>query len=132
MKKIYLIVLSLIGFTNVWSQNIDLSKSHSLIKSPVYVLDLVHVDSTMFFSIEIEHKDVKQINTKGDTILISTKLLAILNGKILDDRNEKREYLSSITKCDIESIIKLDKVEAVRKYGKQGKKGILLINTEKE
>jgi hypothetical protein len=132
MKRICLIIISFGCFTNVWSQIIDLSKSQGLVKPPVYVLDFVQVDSVILVSLEIERKDIKQIKTNGDTILVSTKLLAVLNGKILDDRDEKRECLSGIDKCDIKSIVKLDKAEAVKEYGKRGKKGVLLINTKKE
>lgn len=132
MKSIFLIIVSFGCFANVWSQNIDLSKSHSLITPPVYVLDFVQVDSAMLFSIEIERKDIKHIKTKGDTILVSTKLLAVLDGKVLDDRDEKKECLSGIDKKDLKSIVKLDKTKAVKKYGKKGKKGVLLINTKLE
>ena len=128
MKKILLISLAIIGFTNVLSQNLDLSRSHSLSITPVYLLDFMQVDSTTLFSLGLEKKDIRRIKTKVDTITITTKLLVILDNERLDCR-EKQERLSIINMSKLDTVVKIGRSDAVRKYGKTGRKGVLIIST---
>ena len=129
MKKILLISLAIIGFTNVLSQNLDLSRSHSLSITPVYLLDFMQVDSTTLFSLGLEKKDIRRIKTKVDTITITTKLLVILDNERLDCR-EKQERLSIIINMSkLDTVVKIGRSDAVRKYGKTGRKGVLIIST---
>lgn len=130
MKRFYIITALLIGFLNIQAQSIDLSKSHDTLKQPIYVLDCIEIDSTMFFSVEFSNKDIISTEVKGDTIFVSTKLAIDFNGKLLTNKKDKQVFFSEIRKPNIKSIIKINKEDALSKYGGIGKKGVLQIHTE--
>ncbi len=53
-----------------------------------------------------------------------------VNGMFLEKKKDKQVFFSKNYKPKIKSIIKFDKEEAYKKYGKLGKKGVLQINIE--
>src|SRR5574344_174974 len=123
MKRIILIIAMLVGVLNVQTQTIDLSKSHNWYRDPVYVLDFMEIDSTLYYSIGLTVKDIKKIKTKDDTIFVSTKLAIDFNGKLLEKNKDKQVSLSKIYKSNIKSIVKIGQQDALEKYGEIGKKG---------
>jgi hypothetical protein len=130
MNRLLVILVMFIGFLNAQAQSIDLSRSHDLIKHPIYVLDYLEIDSIRFFAVEFSNKDISSTGVKGDTIFVSTKLAIDFNGKLLINKKDKQVFFSEICKPNIKSIIKLNKEDALRKYGGIGKKGVLQIHTE--
>jgi len=130
MRKIALILLMVNLMTQGYSQNILLSKSHNPQNEPIgYIVDYLRLDSVSFFSIGQFHRsEIKSVhlNKQEPAIIITTKLLIVLNGELLSNSKEKSK-LSTINLNDIELITKMDKEKSKKMYGKKGKNGVLDI-----
>lgn len=131
MKKIVLILSIFCLFTQIQAQTIDLAKSHNPSKEPIsYVVDFLQLDSLLISSIEFQRNDIKGTKTEGSKIIVTTRLLVVLDGVLLSTQKEKKGNLSVINKEIIESIERIDKGKAFELYGKKGKNGALLIKTK--
>ena len=112
----------------IQAQTINLAKSHNPSKESVsYIIDFLQLDSLLISSIEFQTDDIKSSKTEGSKIVITTRLLVVLDGKLFSNQKEKKENLSIINKGNIESIVRIDKKKAIELYGKKGKNGALLI-----
>ena len=128
MKKVLLILLLVCIYTHIHAQTINLAKSHNPSKEPVnYVVDFLQLDSALISSIEFQRHEIKGTKIEGSKIIVSTRLLVVLDGVLLLTQKEKQENLSVINKEIIESIEKIDKEKASELYGKKGKRGAFLI-----
>lgn len=128
MKRILFILLTYCLFMQIQAQTINLAKSHNPSKEPVsYIIDFLQLDSLLISSIEFQTDDIKSSKTEGSKIVITTRLLVVLDGKLFSNQKEKKENLSIINKGNIESIVRIDKKKAIELYGKKGKNGALLI-----
>ena len=108
---------------------------------PLFVIDGLRASSEQIAGLEFDKHCVKRMKTDAfyfytdsvssffGCITIYTKLLIILNDRLLFGKNEKIETLSNEKREDIISINKIDKQEAFSKYGKKGKHGALIIKT---
>ncbi len=131
MKKVLLILLIFCLYTQIQAQTINLAKSHNPSKEPIsYVVDFLQLDSVLISSIEFQRNDIKGTKTEGSKIIVTTRLLVVLDGALLLTQKEKKENLSVINKEIIESIVRIDKEKASELYGKKGKSGALLIKTK--
>jgi len=118
-------------FIQVHAQTINLSESHNPSKEPItYVVDFLQLDHTLASSINFQRHDIVSSKTEGSKIIVTTKLLIVLDGKLLSTQNEKREILATIDTKRIESITKVDKEKAFELYGKKGKNGALIVKTK--
>ena len=132
IKKITLFIFLIYSLSmQVQAQTIDLSKSHNPSKEPVsYIVDFLQLDHTLISSINFQRHDIVRSKAEGSKIIVTTKLLNVLDGKLLSTQNEKKEMLSTIDTKRIESIVKVDKERASEMYGKKGKNGALIIKTK--
>ncbi len=130
MKKI-LFILSIYSLIfQLQAQTINMAISHNPSKEPVcYVVDFLHIERAQLLSIGFQRKDIKSTKTEGSTIIVTTRLLVVLDGKMLLNRKDKKEKLSTIKKECIESIVKINREKAIELYGKKGKNGALQIKT---
>lgn len=84
----------------------------------------------LILSIEFQRNDIKCIKTEYSKIIVTTRLLVVLDGALLLTQKEKMENLSVINKEMIESIERIGKEKASELYGKKVKSGALIINTK--
>jgi len=129
MKKILLIILALCG--QIKAQTINLSKSHNPIQKPViFVVDFINLDSLLISSIEFQRNDITNIRTENSKIIVTTRLLVVLDSVLLCTQKEKKVILPNVNKEKIESIEKIGKEKAMKLYGRKGKNGALLVKTK--
>jgi hypothetical protein len=107
----------------------DTIQGQKLSNKTCFIVDNLKLDSTLFYSLNIDINDIKsyKINTTRTVVVVKIKLLIIVNGQLLSTQKDKKTVLSTIDKNQIKSIIKIDKEEAVSLYGKKGKYGALFI-----
>jgi hypothetical protein len=118
-------------FIQVYAQTINLSESHNPSKEPVtYVVDFLQLDHALISDINFQRHDIVRSKTEGSKIIVTTKLLIVLDGKLLSTQNEKKQMLSTIDTKRIESVTKVDKEKAFELYGKKGKNGALIVKTK--
>ena len=133
MKKITLILLIVNLVIQAYSQRIYLSNSHNPNNSTMsYVVDFLRLDSETFFSIgKFQEDEIKKVyvNNQDSAIIVTTKLLVVLNGELLSTSKMKFK-LSMINLEDIVLITKIDKAKSTELYGKKGKNGVLVIFTK--
>ena len=133
MKKTLIILLMFCFLPPVYSQNMQLSESHVPTNSTIgYVVDFLKLDSATFFSIgQFQRSQIKRVRTndQNSEIIVTTRLLAVLNGELLSTTKDKTK-LSTINLDDIELITIMDKDKAIENYGKKGKNGVLYIITK--
>ena len=77
---------------------------------------------------EKEAKRKYKITNKDGVVEIKTNLLYVLNGECLTSKNIS--VLSKVTQTDILDIKLLKKDDAIKKYGKSGRNGALIIKTK--
>jgi hypothetical protein len=65
------------------------------------------------------------------SLVITTKLLIVLDDQLLSTKKEKKMALPFVDRDKIKSITKIDKNESIRRYGKKGKYGALIILSNK-
>lgn len=107
---------------------INLSRSHNPSDDSVtYVLDFLKLDKHWLQRIQLTKNDLKSVKIRNANIIIETRLPILFNGKLLLKKAEKRENLYLIMPDKIKSIIKSKETKA---YGKIGKNGILIIETQ--
>ncbi len=111
---------------------------------PLVLLDGLEISQKKLAEFMLdEHcfKKFKRINDycSSDTTLkycgavsIQSKLLIVLNDRLLYDRKEKTETLSKIKQSDVLEYKMLSQQDALEKYGKRGKFGALVLNTNKD
>jgi len=98
----------------------------------IVILDGLNVDYKPFIDFFINKYSVKQIvnltNHKNycDTIFVHTKIPIFLNGIELNCL-KKIEKLSQIKTEDIDILYYMGRYEAIEKYGKKGKYGVLIM-----
>lgn len=110
------------------AQTINLSKSHNPSKeSASYIVDFLQLDHMLISSINFQRHDIVRSKTEGSKVIVTTKLLIVIDGKLLSTQNEKKKMLSTIDTKRIESITKVDKEKAFELYGKKGKNGALIV-----
>ena len=123
------------------AQTVSLSKSHNESPyPPLIVLDGLEITREEIEEWGIEKKVIKRIKLDLESeecsrgycgiIRLYSKMLISLDGSLLVNSKEKEDSLSKIKREDISLIKMIDKQEAVRQYGKKGKYGALLIQTE--
>ena len=121
------IILTLGLFINVHAQ-IKLARGHNPTKGRIgYIVDFLNLDSQLVQSIGFKRYDIKSAKVRDSTIVVTTKLLIVLNGKLLATKQEKKFNLARLNKISILSILKLEKEEAEKYYGKKGKRGALVV-----
>jgi hypothetical protein len=112
---------------------IHLSKSHNPTGEQInYVVDFLQLDSSLFFSFQLQKNDIMKweiINRKSE-IIVETRLLIILDGRLLSTKKEKKKALSVIDKENIKSIKRIDEQEAIELYGTSAVNGALIIQTQ--
>lgn len=109
---------------------------------PLYVIDGLRISQEKFAELKIDKHCIKRIKVEEENkqcdstqnfsgiIRVYSKMLIVLNDSLLADSNDKIETLSNIKRDAILSINKIDKQEALSKYGKIGKHGALIIRTK--
>jgi hypothetical protein len=95
-----------------------------------YRVDFLQLDSLLLSSMELKRQDITSAKAKDSTIVWTTRLLIVLDGKLLSDQKAKQKNLSVINKVNIESIVRINKKKAIELYGKKGKNGALLIRSK--
>ncbi len=108
---------------------------------PLYVLDGLKISQEKFAELQITKQCIKKIKVNEDynfcdstqkfsgIITVYSKLLIVLNDKLLLDSKDKIETLSKLKQDEVVSLNMLNKREASDKYGKNGKFGALIIKT---
>lgn len=69
-------------------------------------------------------------NKYSGAVKIYTKILFVLNDSLLKRKREKITALSKIKQEEIKSIKKINPEKAMKKYGKAGKHGAIIIKTK--
>ena len=139
-KKIILFLTMTIVILTINGQEYSLIKlGHNQIRRNLFFcIDELELDSAMFWSLHLSGDNIKKVKEfqKGDSTIvkISTNMPVSLNGTILSKKSAKEGTLPLIKKEDIVSIIKLTKEQTVpiygKKYGKKGRRGMLIIETK--
>lgn len=132
MKNILLITLLFFGIS-LNSQTVIPIYGHGKVNPefPVYVVDNLVINRKLVSSILIERQDIKQVKVlaRDNRIVFTTKLLFVLNGKMLLGHKEK-EVLSTVNQDNIVSIYRLNSIDAKKLYGKKGKRGAIILMTK--
>lgn len=139
MKKLLFVFITFCLLAPVRAQTISLSKSHNELPfPPLIVLDGLEISPEDIEEWGIEKHVIKRVKyeTTSDgsrgycgIIRLYSKFLIVLDDELLGNTKEKVNTLSNIKRESISSIKMIDKQEAVRKFGKKGKHGALLIQT---
>lgn len=140
MKKILFSLITYCLLVPVQAQTICLSKSHNeLPYPPLIILDGLEISPEEIAEWGIEKQVIKRIKyeTTSDSsrgycgiIRLYSKMLIALNDSLLVNSKEKVDSLSKIKREAISSIKMIDRQEAVRRYGRKGKYGALLIQLD--
>ncbi|MCQ2235677.1 MAG: hypothetical protein MJZ18_01630 [Bacteroidales bacterium] len=129
MKTLFLCCLLVICCIQANAQTIKLRPNIS--KEPVsYVVDYMQLDSMLMSSIGFKESEISKIKVKKTSVIVTTKLLVVLDGQLLTTSKEKKAKLSSITSDQIASIEKIDKDIVLDRYGRKGSSGALLVTTK--
>lgn len=147
MKKfVFLLCIELflrMHFVFSQTDSLSLHLRHDSYSPPLYVLDGLLLDSTLFFELSFEKKQIKKtvalnasdaLKKYGDkgqngVIEVYTKVLIVLNGTKLLSCEEKVKQLSYIN-INQKNVLKLiRRAEAIEIYGKQAKYGAIQIDT---
>lgn len=143
-NKLALIVLIIFASNMSYGQSITISQDKIGPKlsayPPLYILDGLKMSQERFAQLKLTEQSIKRINVDErpcirdsvhcycGVITIKSKLLIVLNDRLLTESKDKEETLSKINTTDILSVRLLDKKEALSKYGKNGQYGALIIN----
>ncbi|MDR2556305.1 MAG: hypothetical protein LBC49_01165 [Bacteroidales bacterium] len=135
MKKIYLVIfLVIIIFVVLKGQSVVHIHCVTPVQNKcIFVVDFLHLDDSLFNSIKFQKGDIQKVKIKRshtDTVFVfmKTKLLFVLNNRLLSTRKEKRENLSIIKSKNIERVYKMDKDSAIQLYGNKNS-SVLFIQT---
>lgn len=146
IKKLAQLIFFILSFNVVYGQSdtIHIKLRHTpLPYPPLVILDGLEISQKNLAEFMLdEHcfKKIKRINDycSSDTTLkycgavsIQSKLLIVINDRLLCDRKEKTETLSKIKQSDVLEYKMLNKQEALEKFGKCGKFGALMVKTKK-
>lgn len=144
IKRFVQLLFIILSFNVVYGQSdtIHIKLGHTpLPYSPLVLLDGLEISQKNLAEFMLdEHcfKKIKRINDycSSDTTLkycgavsIQSKLLIVLNDRLLYDRKEKTEALSKIKQSDVLEYKMLSQQDALEKYGKRGKFGALVVKT---
>lgn len=140
------LLLILLAFNTAYSQQDTAHKirpGHNVSKyPPLYILDGLKISQERFAELKIDECCIRRIRTDEDfsicdstskfkgSITIYTKLLIVLNDTLLRNAKDKQELLSKLKQDNVSFLEKVDKEEAIIKYGKDGKCGVLIIKTK--
>jgi hypothetical protein len=119
--------------------------SYDTINQPIILLDGLMITYKEYISLQftnrekrnfkIQKKDYKETDNKfckkekKSVLLIYTKFLFVIDDKLLKTYNEKIKVLSSIEGKDTFMIKKIEKKEAINRFGKCGKYGAIEVKS---
>ncbi len=147
IKRFVQLLFIILSFNVVYGQSdtLRIRLGHTTLPySPLVLLDGLEISQEKLVEINLDEHCIKKVKLINDycssdtnlkycgAVSIQSKLLIVLNDRLLYDRKEKTETLSKIKQSDVLEYKMLSKQEALEKYGKRGKFGALVLNTNKD
>lgn len=147
IKRFVQLLFIILSFNVVYGQSdtLHIRLGHTTLPySPLVLLDGLEISQKKLVEFNLDEHCIKKVKLINDycssdtnlkycgAVSIQSELLIVLNDRLLYDRKEKTETLSKIKQSDVLEYKMLSKQEALGKYGKRGKFGALVLNTNKD
>ncbi len=147
IKRFVQLLFIILSFNVVYGQSdtLHIRLGHTTLPySPLVLLDGLEISQKKLVEFNLDEHCIKKVKLINDycssdtnlkycgAVSIQSKLLIVLNDRLLYSRQEKTETLSKIKQSDVLEYKMLSKQEALEKYGKRGKFGALVIKTNKD